>query len=107
MGDDGASNLVPPVRIPRVALLPASAILTASAYYLILFTNWGNAYHGGSYRGAVVTDALTVLAAAGCGEIVRTDKSVPVRAIAGALGVPLVLVLALTLWYGVQRYLAA
>jgi hypothetical protein len=36
----------------------------------------------------------------------RTDRAVPVRALAGALGAPLVLVLALMLWYGLRRYLA-
>jgi hypothetical protein len=94
------------LRLPRALLLPLSAALTASAYYLILFTDWGNPYHGGSYRGAVATDAVAVLAAFACVEVMRTDRAVPVRALAGALGAPLVLVLALMLWYGLRRYLA-
>ena len=93
--------------VPRPALWLLCAALTALAYYLVLFTSYGNPYHGGSYLGAVLTEAVTVLAAFACAEVVRTERLVPVRAVAGALGVPLVLVVALTLWYGIRRYIGA
>ncbi|MDB5897071.1 MAG: hypothetical protein JWP22_1440 [Ramlibacter sp.] len=92
------------MRIPRPALLSLSAVLTALAYYLVLFTNWGNAYHGGAYLGTVFTDAVAVLAVFACAEVMRSEKAVPLRAVAGALGAPLVLVLALMLWYGIRRH---
>jgi hypothetical protein len=94
------------MRIPRPALLSLSAALTAAAYYLILFTNLGNAYYGGSYRGQVLTDVLAVLATFACLEVVRSERVLAVRALAGALAVPLILVMLLLFWYGIQRYLA-
>jgi energy-coupling factor transporter transmembrane protein EcfT len=94
------------MRIPKSALLSLLAVLTVSAYYLVLFTNWGNPYHGGSYRGAVFSQAVAVLAVFACLEVIRTEKAFFIRALAGALGVPLVAVIALTLWYGLRRYIA-
>ena len=94
------------MRLPRCVLLLLFAVLTAAAYYLILFTNLGNAYHGGTYRGAVLTDCTAVLAAFAGVEVMRAEKVLAVRALAGALAVPLILVMLLTFWYGLQRYLA-
>lgn len=94
------------MRIPRPVLLSLFAALTASAYYLILFTNLGNAYYAGSYRGAVLTDVVAVLATFACIEVVRAEKVLAVRAVAGALAVPLVLVMLLMFWYGLRRYFA-
>src|SRR3954463_9122634 len=94
----------PAMRIPRAALLSLLAVLTASAYYLVLFKRWGNPYHGGSYLHMFMTQAVAVLAAFACVEVMRSEKVVAVRALAGALGFPLLLVVALTLWYGVRRH---
>jgi hypothetical protein len=82
------------------------AVLTAWAYYLVLFTNWRNPYHGSRYLSTVLTEAVAVLAIFACVEVIRTERVLAVRALAGALGVPLLLVIALTLWYGVRRHLA-
>lgn len=90
------------MRVPRSVLLAACAVLTALAYYLVLFTTWGSLYRGTSYRTFVATDAVEVLAAFACLEVVRTEKAVPLRALAGAVGVPLLLVALLTFWYGVR-----
>ena len=95
------------LRIPRPVLLSLVVALPAWAYYLILFTNWANPYHGGSYLRAVFTQAAAVLAVFACVEVMRTEKAVPLRALAGAVGVPLVLVIALMLWHGVRRYVGA
>lgn len=94
------------MRLPRIVLLPAWAALTGLAYYLILFTNWSNVYRGASYRAALLTQAVTVLAIFLGVEVVRTEKPTPLRALAGAFGAPLVLVTLLLLWYGVRRYVA-
>jgi hypothetical protein len=88
-------------------LLVACAVLTVAAYGIFLFTNWGNPFHGGSYFGAVTTDGIMVLAAFSCMEVVRSERVVAIRALAGAVGFPLLLVIALTLWIGVRRYVAA
>lgn len=95
------------MRIPRLPLLIGCVVLTLLAYSLFLFTNWGNPYHGGSYPGAVTTEAVLVLAAFACLEVVRTEKVTAFRALAGAVGFPLLLVIAITLWYGVRRYVAS
>lgn len=94
------------MRLPRTVLLCVCAGLSLLAYDLVLFTDWGNAYHGGSYQGAVTTQAFAVLAAFSCLEVVRSERVMAFRALAGALGVPLLLVLLLTLWYGARRYVA-
>lgn len=95
------------MRLPRTVLLFVSASLVALAYALILFTNFGNAFYGGTYLGAVTTDAIAVLAVFSCLEVVRTERAVALRAVAGALGTPLLLALLLTLWYAVRRLIAA
>jgi pantothenate kinase len=105
MPEPSTKPFSPPVRLPRKMLLVICAELTALAYYLILFTNVGNLYHGGSYGGVVVTQAVAVLAIFSCVEVMRTEKVTAFRALAGAFGVPLVLVTLLMLWYGVRRYL--
>jgi hypothetical protein len=97
-------SMTSPRTTSRPALLALFAVLTASAYYLILFTNWGNPYHGGKYLGAVLTEGVAVLAAFACLEVVRTEKVLAIRVLAGVLGVPLILVVLLTLWYGLRRY---
>jgi hypothetical protein len=94
----------PRVRLPRIVLLPVCAGLTGLAYYLILFTNIGNVYHGGTFPGTVMTQTVAVFAVFSCIEVMRTERVLPLRALAGAVGVPLVLVTLLTLWYGVRRY---
>ena len=95
------------MHLPRIALLFVWAGLTSLAYYLILFTNWGNVYYGNSLRGVVLTDVAAVLAILSCLEVYRTEKLVALRALAGAFGVPLALATLLMLWYGVRRYASA
>lgn len=94
----------PQVRVPRRILLPLWAGLTLVAYYLLLFTQWGNRYHGGTPAKALVTDAAIVFAAFASLEVLRTEKPVPLRAVAAAVGLPLALVALLTLWYGLRRH---
>jgi hypothetical protein len=94
------------MHIPRNILLSLLAVLTALAYYLILFKHWGNPYQGSSYLRALLTQAVAVLAAFACVEVIRSEKAVPLRALAGALGFPLLSVVALVLWYGIRRHVA-
>ena len=93
------------LRVPRVLLLVVCAELTALAYYLILFTNFGNVYLGRSYGGALVTQAVAVLAIFACVEVMRTEKLMALRALAGALGAPLAAATLLMFWIGLRRYL--
>ena len=96
------------MRPPRSALLFLCASLTALAYYFVLFANLGNYYYyRGTYVSRVAGDAVVVLAAFSCIEVLRTERRIALRAVAGALAVPLVLVMLLVLWYGVRRYVAA
>lgn len=95
------------MRVPRLVLLLACAGLVACAYYLTLFTNWGHVYRGASYPRAVVVHVATVLAAFACLEVMRSERSMPIRALAGALGGPLVLVTLARLGYSLHRYFSA
>lgn len=93
------------MRLPRSLLLPLSLALTLLAYGLILCTDWTSYYHLGPAWHPVAADAAIVLAAFSCFEVARTETSVPVRAVAAAVGIPLTLVALLMLWYGLRRYL--
>lgn len=95
------------MKVPRMIFLTACLLLTLAAYYLALFTNWGNPYRGGSPLGTVIVLSAGVLGAFSCWEVFRTERLTPLRATAAAVGVPLALVALLTLWYGVRRYVAA
>jgi hypothetical protein len=90
----------PSVQLPRKTLLALWSVLTPLAYYLVLFTNWGHRYQGSGPLRALAAEAAVVLAAFACLEVLRREKLVALRAVAGALGFPLVLVALLTLWYG-------
>ena len=95
------------MKLPRRLLLPLWIVLVLTAYYLVVFTNVAYVYHGGSRIGTVVVDAAVVLAAFSSWEVFRTERLVQVRAVAVAVGVPLVLVALLTLWLGVLRHVAS
>lgn len=95
------------MRVPRPILLPLCVALTCAAYYLLLCTDWANAYRGGGALRSVVVDAAVVLAAFSCWEVFRSEKRTPVRAVAAAVGFPLALVALLMLWYGLKRHLAS
>jgi hypothetical protein len=95
------------MRVPRKLLLAAWPVLTLLAYYLILFTNWGNAYVKHSAAISVGFDAAVVLGAFSCWEVFRTEKHTPVRAVAAAVGIPLVLFTVATLWIGLKPHLPA
>ena len=90
--------------LPRRLLLPLWVVLVLAAYYLVLFTNFGNHRHGGTLAGNVLVDAAVVVAAFSSWEVFRAERFVPLRAIAVAVGLPLLLVALLTLWLGLNRY---
>jgi hypothetical protein len=90
--------------LPRRFLLPLWVVLVLSAYYLVLFTNLGNYYRGGTPAGTVLVDAAIVVGAFSSWEVFRSERFLPLRAIALAVGIPLVLVALLTLWLDLNRY---
>jgi len=91
------------MRIPPKLLLPVAAGLTLLAYYLVLFTNGANPYLSATYGATLLTQGAVVVAAGACLEVVRSDKRTAVRALAGALAAPLLLVLVLLAWWGLRR----
>lgn len=94
------------MKLPRNVLFSVWILLTVGAYYLVLFTNYGNYYQGGTPLSAALVDAVVVLGAFSCWEVFRTERLTPLRALAASVGVPLVLVVLLFLWYGLRRYVA-
>lgn len=93
------------MHIPRKFLLPLCVALTLSAYWLLFFTDWAGARHGGRPLRSITVDAAVVLAAFSCWEVFRSERRTPVRAVAAAVGVPLALVTLQLLWYGLRRHL--
>jgi hypothetical protein len=94
------------MKLPRSVLFSAWLVLTVAAYYLLLFTDLGNYYHGGTPTGVAFVDAVVVLGAFSCWEVFRTERFTPVRALAASIGVPLALVVLFLLWYGFKRHVA-
>ncbi|NML45250.1 hypothetical protein HHL11_15960 [Ramlibacter sp. G-1-2-2] len=93
------------MRLPRSLLLVLWAVLTLFAYYLLLFTPWSAYAPAGVPLRTILTEACVVLAAFTCLEVLRSEERVQLRALAGAVGFPLAVVLLLTMWIGLRRYL--
>lgn len=93
------------MRLPRNLLLVLWVALTLLAYYLVLFTPWSAYAPAGRPLPTIITETCIVLAAFACLEVLRSEKLVQLRALAGAVGFPLVMVTLLTLWLGARRYL--
>ena len=94
------------MKLPRYILFSLWVVLTGAAYYLVLFTDLGNYHHGSTPARVAFVDAVVVLGAFSCWEVFRTERLTPLRALAASVGVPLVLVVLLLLWYGLRRHVA-
>lgn len=94
------------MRLPRNVLLTTCGALTLLSYYLLVFTQWGNYYHGGGPVDKVLLDAFIVLAAFSCLEVVRTERVTALRVLCSLLGLPLAFFALVSLWYGVKAYIA-
>ena len=91
------------MQLPRKPLLIGWALLVPAAYYLMWFTPWGEFSPTATTLQTLQAEGTMVLAAAACWEVLRTEKLTALRAVAGAVGFPLALVLLFTLWYGVRH----
>ena len=91
----------------EVATTSAWAVLTCIAYYGLLFTNWGNYFHGGGPVDKAVLSAVIVLAAYFGIELTRTDKRLWFRTTSYLIAAPLRLIAALDLFYAIRYILAA
>jgi hypothetical protein len=92
------------VQLPRKPLLTAWALLVAAAYYQMWFTPWGEFSPTATTGQTLLAEATMVVAGLACWEVMRTERVTALRAVAGAVGFPLALVLLYTLWYGLQRH---
>ena len=94
------------MRLPRRLLLISWSALTALSYYLLLFTFWGNYFHGGGPLDAALLDAFIVLGAFLSLEVFRTEKGIALRVTSALVGAPLALFVVLALWFALKRYVA-
>lgn len=78
-------------------------VLTGLSYYLLLFTNAGNFYHGGGPGDWLFLNVCMVLGAYFCLQVVRSSRPLPARVVAGVLGVPLACFVLASLWYAATR----
>ncbi len=93
------------LRLPRIPLLVGWALLSVSAYGLMWFTPWGDFSPTATPVHTVFVETTMVMAGFASWEVLRTEKLTAFRAVAGAVGFPLVLVMLWTVWYGVRRHL--
>jgi hypothetical protein len=94
-----------PLRLPRIPLLLGWALLSVSAYGLMWFTPWGDFAPSATPAHTIVVETTMVLAGFASWEVLRTERVTALRAVAAAVGFPLVLVMLWTLWYGLRRHL--
>lgn len=87
---------------PKLALVTAWLTLTTVAYYLLIFTEWGNYDHGGGPLDKVLLDAVVVLAAYLCFELFRSEKKIFPRVLSALLGLPLAAFIFFSLWYALK-----
>jgi hypothetical protein len=91
--------------LPRNILLGAWILVTAFAYYAILFTQLGNYYHGG---GPVDHALVGVEVAVGTFlslEVFRAERRILLKIGAALIGVPLALLTCASLWFGIKNVL--
>jgi len=93
------------LRLPRIPLLVGWALLSVCAYGLMWFTPWGDFSPTATPPHTVLVETTMVLAGFASWEVLRTERIVAFRAVAGAVGFPIALVLLWTLWYGLRRHL--
>jgi hypothetical protein len=101
----GCISFAMPLRLPRTPLLLGWALLSVSAYGLMWFTPWGDFAPTATPAHTIVVETTMVLAGFASWEVLRTERVTALRAVAGAVGFPLVLVMLWTLWYGLRRHL--
>jgi hypothetical protein len=94
------------MQLPRPALLTVWVALTAAAYWLLLFTNVGNYFHGGTPLGNALLQALAVLALFSAFEVFRAEKALLLRGASVLLAAPLAVGVLLSLWHAINRYVA-
>lgn len=84
--------------------LPALCIaVTGISYYLLLFTNAGNYYHGGSPREWLALNICMLVGAYCCMKVARSSRPMVARFLAGLLGAPLAAIALASVWYAATR----
>lgn len=92
---------------PENALITASVALTIVAYYLLIFTEWGNYYHGGGPLDKAILDAISVLAVSLCFELFRSVKKGVSRGLLVFLGLPLLAISVFSLLHALKFIISA
>jgi len=94
------------MRPPRPTLLAIWGAFTVAAYWLLLFTNVGNYFHGGTPIGSAMLNAVIVLASFASLEVFRTEDNSTLRFLSFFFGLPLAIVVLISVWHAVRYYLA-
>lgn len=82
----------------------ACTALVATAYFTLIFTSWGNPYHGPGRWSVYVQDILLVIGAYASIELYRGAKASIQRAFAVMAGIPLFLLIAFSIYWAVKHY---
>lgn len=82
----------------------ACIALVVATYYTLIFTSWGNPYHGSGLWSAYAQDTLLVVGAYASIELYRGSEDPTRRASALLAGAPLLLLIAFSLYWAITRY---
>jgi hypothetical protein len=77
-------------------------VLIAVAYYVTLFTYWGNVYHGPGPWSAMAHDGINVIGAYSSIELFRRTKRL--KAVVSLFGLPLIAYVVFRLYWAITRY---
>lgn len=93
------------IEVPR-PLVTAAFLLLAGLWLLLFLSDAGNFWHGGTVAGLVLSDAVAAFGVLAFVEVLRSDAPRLLKVVLAVPAAPLVLFIALGLFYAVQRALA-
>lgn len=95
---DARSDVVEKIKT-RICVL-----LIAAPYFLVIFTYWGNPFHGPGPWSAMVMDGTFVLGAYSAVELFRGTRKLSIKIVTCLLGVPLIAAVAFRLYWATKNY---
>ena len=94
------------MQLPRQTLLAIWGTFTLAAYWLLLFTNVGNYFHGGTPIESAMLNAVMVLASFSSLEVFHSEDNSTLRVLSVFFGLPLAIGALISVWHAIRYYVA-
>jgi hypothetical protein len=92
---------------PKFLLIVGCGAFTLLSYYALLFTHWGNYFHGGGPVDSALLNAVVVISVYLCLELFRSTTSSLARILSALFGLPLLVIATLSLFYALKFIVSA